>query len=152
MCATNHSTPSLASLIPRPSPGFILQLLWDDCPREVTAPNLVPLAVLSSGHSQIVSSSCICNCGINLRVPWERLPLALFHSLCCPVFDHLHVQYAKTEGEGLGRICLVASSPGHSHILPCSHGEKLREGLGSLLHHGPELGDICPPLELMNTS
>ena len=35
----------------------------------------------------------------------------------------------------------IASSPGHSQILPRSHGEKLGEGLGSKLRHGPEMVD-----------
>ena len=35
----------------------------------------------------------------------------------------------------------VASSPGHSQVLSCSHGEKLGDGLGSLLRHGPEMVD-----------
>ena len=34
---------------------------------------------------------------------------------------------------------LVASSPGHSQILSCSHGKKSGEGLGSKLRHGPEV-------------
>ena len=36
---------------------------------------------------------------------------------------------------------MVASSPGHSQILSRSYGEKLREGLGTLLRHGPEIMD-----------
>ena len=33
----------------------------------------------------------------------------------------------------------LASSPDHSQILSHSYGEKLGEGLGSLLHHRPEM-------------
>jgi len=36
----------------------------------------------------------------------------------------------------------VASFPGHPQILSHSHGEKSGEGLGSLLHHGPEIVDM----------
>ena len=36
---------------------------------------------------------------------------------------------------------VLASSPGPSHILSCSRGEKSWEGLGSKLHHGPEMVD-----------
>ena len=36
---------------------------------------------------------------------------------------------------------IVASSSGHSQILSRSRGEKSGEGLGSLLHHGPEMVD-----------
>ena len=35
----------------------------------------------------------------------------------------------------------VTSSPGHSHILSHSRGEKSGEGLGSKLCHGPEMVD-----------
>ena len=38
-------------------------------------------------------------------------------------------------------IYKVASSPGPSHILSRSRGEKSGEGLGSLLHNGPEMVD-----------
>ena len=33
----------------------------------------------------------------------------------------------------------LASSPGHSQILSRIHGEKSEEGLGSKLHHRPEM-------------
>ena len=36
---------------------------------------------------------------------------------------------------------IVTSSPGHSQILSRSYGEKSRERLGTLLHHGPEIVD-----------
>ena len=36
----------------------------------------------------------------------------------------------------------LASFPGHSQILSHSHGEKSREGLGSLLRHGSEMVDL----------
>ena len=36
----------------------------------------------------------------------------------------------------------VASSPGHSQILSRSRREKLGEGLGSKLRHGPEMVDL----------
>jgi len=36
---------------------------------------------------------------------------------------------------------MLASSPGHSQILSRSHGEKLGEGLGSKVRHGPEMVD-----------
>ena len=39
--------------------------------------------------------------------------------------------------------CTVASSPGHSQILSRSHGEKLGEGLGTLLRRGPEMVDLA---------
>ena len=35
----------------------------------------------------------------------------------------------------------VALSPGHSQILSHNRGERSREGLGSLLHHRPEIVD-----------
>ena len=37
---------------------------------------------------------------------------------------------------------IVASSPGHSQILSCSHREKLGEGLGSKLRHEQEMVDM----------
>ena len=38
-------------------------------------------------------------------------------------------------------VLILASSPGHSQILSRRHGEKLGEGLGSLLHHRLEMVD-----------
>ena len=35
----------------------------------------------------------------------------------------------------------LASSPGHSQILSCTHRKKSGEGLGSKLRHGPEMVD-----------
>ena len=37
---------------------------------------------------------------------------------------------------------MLASYPGHSQILSRSRGEKLGEGLGSLLCHGSEMVDL----------
>ena len=41
--------------------------------------------------------------------------------------------------EGLAHSQALASSPGHSQILSRSRGEKSGEGLGSKIHHGPEM-------------
>ena len=38
-------------------------------------------------------------------------------------------------------MAAIASSPGPSHILPRSRGEKSGEGLGAKLRHGPEMVD-----------
>ena len=42
----------------------------------------------------------------------------------------------------LSDVKILASSPGPSKILSCSHGEKSGEGLGSLLRHGLEMVDL----------
>ena len=49
----------------------------------------------------------------------------------------VHGNYAQTVHD---RQC-IASSSGHSQILSHSRGEKLGEGLGSKLRHGPEMVD-----------
>ena len=46
--------------------------------------------------------------------------------------------YWKLGGQGKQQLAL---SPGHSQTLSHSRGEKLGEGLGLLLHHGPEMVD-----------
>ena len=45
------------------------------------------------------------------------------------------------EGYTIVHVERIASSPGHSQILSCSHGEKSEEGLGSKLRHGLEMVD-----------
>jgi len=58
------------------------------------------------------------------------------------VLSKLICFYKQSFSSNCFKWCIhVASSPGHSQILSCSCGEKLGEGLGSLLRHGPEIVD-----------
>ena len=55
----------------------------------------------------------------------------LIGEFCSPISGHCLSQDSL----------LLASSPGPTQILSHSRGEKLGEGLGSKLHHGPEMVD-----------
>ena len=87
------------------------------------------------------SSPCHWSLGSSLRL-WTRTT---------PLWGAPRVRHVGWRGRRRGRISklwfvlslwiIVASSPGHSQILSRSRGAKSVEGLGSLLHHGPEMVD-----------
>ena len=71
--------------------------------------------------------------------------LATFISACgnplVTVFHKDETTSHLSQSRRARRYGLVASSPGPTQILSRSHGEKLGEGLGAKLRHGPEMVD-----------
>ena len=119
-----HSSPLLSS----PLPSLLTQ-------RNVTVHGLTEQAVTGpeeiahllifgeSNNSAAVVNAC-------LIVVWIR-PATCLLSVCA----------VASPSHPSGHVANVASSPGPSQILSHSCGEKLGEGLGSKLRHGPELVD-----------
>ena len=105
------------SLVSRPLPDFISQP-WRKIGRR---PGIIATSRLS-GHSLTFQQDCQPSL-------LELTSLTHSTSLCLtfPTWSNI--------GKPWKYSCVVVSSPGHSQILSRSHGEKLGEGLGSLLHH-----------------
>ena len=70
------------------------------------------------------------------------LTLSRFHPFMLFKFKDLVAKQHPTTSDEVLHLGSVASSPGHSQILSRSCGEKSGEGLGSKLHHGPEMVDL----------